>query len=505
VGDPSVSNLNVQIAMAPLTTSAQYVGGIAGYTRNTAFSRISVSGSLNVTQNPNTPDNFNVGGVTGFAASSSFTYAKVELTASGVRTVPPASPVEWEIWRGGDTLRARAVIDSVVTETGEDGVTTGGVAGYVKNSQFSNVTVIGDISATGQTQGTPVYVGGITGFATGTNIDDSWSTAEITGAGPGYNTSAGGLAGYVSGSRVRNSYAEGDVYLSGLSVSFGWGYSWQVYAGGLIGYVGGSDAAPSLVDHSYATGDVYASAPYPYSGGLIGYLYGFNDFINPAKNGSTVKESYATGTVTAESQTDEVNNIGDIPYAGGLVGYSSVAESTIKDSYATGDATARTQGTFAWAGGIVGGNANDALVLRTYATGTVTSETGGLPPLYLPQYAPDGPAAGGIAGFNYYTANTLVSKSVALNGTVDGNNSSTQDVVHRIAGSLGDGTGHDGDLNDNYANFDMYVGDYWIQHYGPDDEDGADVTPIPPQSLYTGLGWDFNTVWQMTGNYPTLR
>jgi hypothetical protein len=507
-GAPSVSNLNVELITDPMTTSAQYVGGVVGHARDAAFSTINVTGKLSVIQNPNTPTNFNVGGVAGFAASSTFNNITANIGFETVRTVAPAlSGLKWEIWRGGDTFKAYAVIDSEIAITGEDGITTGGVAGTVKFSQFRNITVNGVINARGLTQGTPAYVGGVLGYANGATVDNAQTRVEIRGEGPGYNSSAGGVAGYVINSIVRDSHAEGPVELRGESEDFDWSFSWQVYAGGLVGYAGGSDIGASLVDHNYATGDVNAFAPYPYAGGLVGYLYGFNDFTNPAKNGGTVSRSYATGNVFAISQPDTTpNNNGDIPYTGGLVGYSSVTGSTIKDSYATGNAYAVTEGTYAWAGGLVGGNANDAVVLRTYATGYVFSQTGDRSPLYQPSYAPAGPAAGGIAGFNYYTAATLVSKSVALNGEVYGTNRTTgQEVVHRVVGSLGDNTGHDGTLDDNYANIDMVVDEYWISHIGLDEVDGADMVPVPPQSLYAGLGWDFANIWQLTGNYPTLR
>lgn len=506
--DPSVSNLTVNFNPGPIVSkTVQYVGGVSGYARNTAFSNITITGGFDVTSGPITTalSNLNVGGVTGFAASSSFIDVLIDASFGTVLLVSPDSPEpRWEIWKGGDTFRARPV----VAATGEDGLTTGGVAGYAKNTQFRDNLVISKISATTRTQGNPVYVGGVAGFATGVNIDDSDTSVAIHGEGSGYNSAAGGVAGYITGSRVRNSSSEdGSVELLGPSEGFGWDFSWQVYAGGLVGYVGGSDAAPSLVEHSHASNTVvYAYSPFPYAGGLVGYLYGYNDFTNPAKNGSTVSRSYATGDVRAESQPDTTSaNNGDIPYAGGLVGYSSVTGSTIADSYATGDVYATTKGTFAWAGGVVGGNVNDAVVLRTYATGTVRSATGTLDPLYPPQYADAGPAAGGIAGVNYYTAATIVSKSVALNGEVYGNQSQTQDVVHRVAGSLGDGSGHDGTLDDNYANIAMTVGDYWKTNKGLDRVDGEDMVPTPPQSLYVGLGWDFTNVWQMTGTYPTLR
>jgi hypothetical protein len=346
----------------------------------------------------------------------------------------------------------------------------------------------------------------VVAYANGATIKNAQVSGSVTGSGYGYNTSAGGVAGYILASRVLDSSSAASVDLMGEGKAFSWDDSWQIYSGGLVGYAGGSNYAPSLIDHSHATGAVTAYSPFPYAGGLVGYLYGYNDFTNPAKNGSTVSRSYATGNVTATSQDDPNGVYGDIPYAGGLVGYSSVADSTISDSYATGNATATTKGTYAWAGGVIGGNANDAVVLRTYATGDVNSQTGeGLDPIYPPDYADAGPAAGGIAGFNYYSPDTSVSKSVALNKVVHGNQSTAQNVVHRVAGSVGNTSGYTGVLNNNYANEDMTVTDNWQQNKGLDDLDGADVEATPQQVLYAGLGWDFANTWQLTGTYPTLR
>jgi hypothetical protein len=504
-GAPSVSNLNVALGLPAYTTTAQYVGGVAGYTRDAAFSNITVRGSLNVTQNPNTPNNFNVGGVAGFAASSTFNNIVAGVNFNTARSVSPAlATPKREVWKGGDTFRVRTVVDSLDI-TGEDGLATGGVAGAVKFSQFRVITVTGYIDARGTTQGVPVYAGGVLGYANGATIDNAEALVDVSGEGPGYNSSAGGVAGYVINTAIRNSSAEGSVNLLGESLDFGWEASWQVYAGGLVGYAGGSEAAPSLIEHSHATNFVFAYAPFPYAGGLVGYLYGYNDFTYPAKNGSTVSRSYATGSVFVDSQTDWTNNIGDIPYAGGLVGYSSITGSTIVDSYATSDAYAYTEGTFAWTGGVVGGNANGAVVLRTYATGYVDSYTGTLDPLYAPEYADAGPAAGGIAGFNYYSAATLVTDSVALNSSVSGNNQGGQDVVHRVTGSLGNTGGYIGSLDNNYANFAMTIGANWQPQIGLTRVDGADVETVPSQALYAGLGWDFAKVWQLTGTYPTLR
>jgi hypothetical protein len=351
-----------------------------------------------------------------------------------------------------------------------------------------------------------VYAGGVLGSSNGATVVSSTSSGAINSIGFGYNTSAGGIGGYIVASRVLDSSASGSVSATASSRTFGWDDSWQVYSGGLIGYAGGSDTAPSSIEHSNATSTVNATSPFPYAGGLVGYLYGYNDFSNPAKNGSTVTRSFATGDVTAISSTDPSGTYGDIPYAGGLVGYSSVVGCRIENSYARGNATVTTNGTYAWAGGLIGGNANDAVVSKTYATGTVSSTTGTLPPLYAPDYADAGPAAGGIAGFNYYSTATTVSDSAALNNRVNGNQTS-QNVVHRVAGSTGNTSGRIGTLNNNIGSQSMAIGTNWQQDIGSNLRDGADTAAQPGEPVFTGtLRWDFLNIWVMASdNYPALR
>jgi hypothetical protein len=45
---------------------------------------------------------------------------------------------------------------------------------------------------------------------------------------------------------------------------------------------------------------------------------------------------------------------------------------------------------------------------------------------------------------------------------------------------------------------------YWLK--GANAKDGADAVAQPAQSVFTGMGWDFVTVWKMGGNgYPALK
>jgi hypothetical protein len=467
----SFTNLNVNLAVSPGSFSrALNVGGLVGYAEGTTFTDITVTGTFNATY-------------TG--------------------TAPSASPLVKPI-KGADSYHAL-----IPGATKTDGLNAGGVAGYAGvTSSFSGITARANINAV-STQ-TPVFVGGVVGFAEDSSIAASVNSGAITGNGPGYNTSAGGIAGYIEHTTVTSSSSGGAISANATGGAKDDADSWQIDVGGLVGYSGGNPVGPSLITNSFATGTVTATGPFPYAGGLVGYNYGYSIFepTPSSGNGSTISKSYATGNVTATSQTlpGPTQQYGNIPYAGGLVGYNSMVGSTIEDSYATGNAIVLTPGTYAWAGGVVGGNANDAVVTRTYATGSISNTVGTLAPIYPPYNGNvPGPASGGIAGFNYYSAATTVSSSVALNSLIDTNNT-TQDVVHRVAGSLGNTTGYIGTLNNNLANQSMPVNTIVNIDFGPNGLDGGSITSFPPpQSDYTGLGWNFSTIWQLIGTYPTLR
>jgi hypothetical protein len=463
--ETAISNLTVNIAVNPIVTeTAQWFGGVVAYAENTTFTNIQVDGVLDI-----------------------------------ISSIPAPTKLRnvWETVNGARVLNVNATTDS--------GFNVGGVVGYANNTSITKADSRLAIATAGSVN-TAVFTGGIAGFTDYSTITGSRNSGVVIGNGPGYNTSAGGIAGYIVASDVSNSFASGKVELTGFSTQFDWDDSWQIDAGGLVGYAGGADDRRSTITRSYATGNVSATAPFPYAGGLVGYVYGYNNFSDPAMNGTLVSRSYATGNVVSTSQDDPKGVVGDIPYAGGLVGYSSIIGSTIEDSYARGNATVTTNGTYAWAGGLIGGNANDAVVNRVYATGDVESRTGSLPPLYAPDYADAGPAAGGIAGFNYYTVKTSINYSFALNGLVDGNQTTAQDMVHRVAGSLGNKSGFVGILSNNRANEKMKVVDNWKPEYGTDKRDGANTAERPAQSVYTDLSWDFRTVWTMgSDGYPILQ
>jgi hypothetical protein len=475
IGDGSdsavVGNLTVNAALAPIVTdTARNVGGLAGTVNNASIIDVTVTGTLSVTYNG---------------------------------PVPPQQPNSRKIFTDGITFYVRDPLP-----IGTDGLTVGGVAGTINPAVVQNAVALVSIDAASATFNVPVYVGGVGGYVNESWIIGSESSGNVTSNGPGYNTSAGGIAGYIIATEVDESSASGEINAIGLGVKLGWDDSWQVYAGGLVGYAGGTIDTASLIEDSHATGAVRAYSPFPYAGGLLGYAYGYNNFDTQVQlNGTAVRRTYATGDVTSISQPDPIVVVGDIPYAGGLVGYSSIIGSIIEDSYARGNVSVETLGTFAWAGGLIGGNANNSVVNRTYATGNVRVTVGEtLPPLYAPLYADAGPAAGGIAGFDYYSDRTVVSNSVALNKLVHGNQTAGQDVVHRVVGSIGNTSGYIGTIRDNLAYIGMVVEDNWQPEIGAILRDGVDTAAQPAERVYTSLGWNFTTVWAIgSDRYPVLR
>jgi hypothetical protein len=289
----------------------------------------------------------------------------------------------------------------------------------------------------------------------------------------------------------------------------------MIYAGGIAGYSGtataGSGASGCLIVKSrWTSGAVSAAGGYPYAGGIVGYNY----------TGARIAECSSTGTaVTATGD--------NLPYAGGVAGYNSgyvkdtAIVSVIENCYSTAAVTATsamsTTSGAALAGGIAGSNAKGALISACYATGAVTAKvkgdsganTGGsLGPLAAA-------SAGGIAGAQYYAESNIfpvITNCAALNGSLTGEDSASGAVwnIYRIAGA--GAAGYDvGIWRNNIANSGMTLttGAATRTPTGddktPNGKDGADTTTTPGQSAFTALGWDFATVWKMSGGYPVLQ
>ena len=316
----------------------------------------------------------------------------------------------------------------------------GGLVGKNDNDDDINIT---DAYASGIVQGNS-YVGGLVGFNYYGQIERSYATGDVIGAG----TKIGGLIGYNNYS-ISNVYATGNVsvnsyiasrvgglvgnndgsivnaYATG-SVNSCWDGSCGDYVGGLVGY-----RFYGTVSNSYhATGSVTGGNTV---GGLIGYNRG--DITDSYNSGSVSGINYVGGLVGEHTGSNTISNsynsgsVSGGDYVGGLVGYNTYGDyATIANSYNTGDVSGAN-----YVGGLVG--RNDDVISSSYSTGSVTG-TGGY--------------VGGLVGYNDYDG--TIGNAYAT-GNVDG---SYDGGINNIGGLVGYNTGS---IDNAYATGNVSGGD----------------------------------------------
>jgi filamentous hemagglutinin family protein len=231
------------------------------------------------------------------------------------------------------------IVTGAASSSNIGGLVGGNIEGIIVNS-YTTGAVSGSSDVGGLVGGADID--GLT-LQPGGQIIGSFATGPVNGA--GY---AGGLVGYNAGASIDTSYATGNV----ASLSGG-------AAGGLVGYNYGNG---STITDSYATGTVSIAG----NGGAVGGLVGNNV-------GATITSSYATGSVSGVTNSS----------VGGLVGND--LDGSIGNSYAVGSVTSSGTGTSV--GGLLGSNTAVGAISNSYATGAVTS-TG------------TGANLGGLVGYN---------------------------------------------------------------------------------------------------------
>ena len=227
---------------------------------------------------------------------------------------------------GGSILNSYATGEVSATDTSSysnSDAYAGGLVGYNDGGSILNSYATGEVSATASFTNSRAYAGGLVGRNYGGSILNSYATGDVsaTSSYSNYSTYAGGLVGENYGGSITNSYATGNVSATADD---------SACAGGLVGVVNSG----GITNNSYATGNVSATADdSAYAGGLVGGNYS-----------GSITNSYATGDVSATSPGS---------YAGGLVGFNG---GSILNSYATGNvsATASDSSADAHAGGLVG-------------------------------------------------------------------------------------------------------------------------------------------------------
>lgn len=267
------------------------------------------------------------------------------------------------------------------------------------------------------------------------------------------------------------------------------------YVGGLIGrYV--ADSATVKITGSSSTGEVSGEA---YVGGLVGSYE-----INGNAHG-TIEQSFATGTVTADTAT-----------AGGLIGYlngesygddGETSSITIQDVYAQGDVS--TGAYSGAAGGLIGvvhvyqdGIPMSTTLQRAYASGNVMGEfsVGGLiGQLYAPNSDSD--------RLNMTIANTFAAGKVSLSPD-------TAPEEDKIGGMVGfyQPDDHDPTWTNNYYDQTRSEQSACLGQGLTDlactakNTDGTQAEYFFKKINAPMTSWDFNAIWlNHSDTYPTFR
>jgi filamentous hemagglutinin family protein len=300
----------------------------------------------------------------------------------------------------------------------------GMLQGSVNNLGVVNATVIGQSS-----------VGGLAG-ASYNYIGYSYSTGSVTGTVngapglklPGFEVGGlvgqnGGMNNYTGGGNINNSY-------STASVTGGY------YVGGLVG------ANYATLNNTYATGSVTGSAGSTGIGGLAGDNAIPAAILPAVIPAYSITNSYATGAVASGTNSVDVggliglsnnpitniNATGNVTsgagssYVGGLVGGSTA---NISFGYATGNVS--SDATSLYLGGLIG-RQDGGMENNVYATGNVSGGTyvGGLAGLgnsasFVGVYATGNvsgvSAVGGLLGHNNYGAVGSAYATGSVSGT----------------------------------------------------------------------------------------
>jgi hypothetical protein len=215
----------------------------------------------------------------------------------------------------------------------------------------------------------------------------------------------------------------------------------------------------------HTVSNLYIHRPSGLHVGLFGILYG----------GAVVKHLGVT----------EVNVTGYY-YVGGLVGFNM---GTIENCFASGNVF----GSYAWIGGLVGGNDQTGITRSCYSYANATG----------------GECVGSLSGENYHGG--LIENSYAM-----GNATGTASV-----GGLS-GTNYLGTIINCYSTGSSsshgligYGGGTCTASFWDTTTSGClssgggygrSTTEMKMQPTYTDSGWDFSSVWEMIGtNYPRLR
>ncbi|WP_075559640.1 T9SS type A sorting domain-containing protein [Parabacteroides timonensis] len=459
----SIQNLHIEIAEAGLhTTSAIYVGALAGYVKDSPITNCSIKGG-DITSEVKYSSQLTVGGLIGQIITS-------------------------------DITDCSSSVDVKATLTDASGLMAGGITGANMHTSFTNCHYSGSVMAVDERKDdTPnSYAGGITGASDLSSVGGGYSrTSTISECTADVNISAGayagGIVGYFYAGTVEKCKVEGVISIKETKGMAGGivgnymhkgivadCYNWASVAaleaaGGIVGYK--LSTSNSTISKCWNSGDITAS----FAGGIAGRT-----------TYSTIEECYTSGNITGKGPKDI--------YAGGIAAHA--AEETIKNCSSTANVVAEKEDNAqSFAGGIVGvglkGNSNETSIQNCYATGKISSNF----------------AAGGIAGLNQGD-NGSITHCVALN--IEGIGEITKDKLSLKASPevyLGRITAEkQGTLTSNFAS-PLIPGD-WTDEASGKDGDDLTSTNFTQGNGNAFDGWDDTDVWSFDPdgiNLPILK
>lgn len=429
----NIDIVNAEVAIEIECEGIVYSGGISGHGANIKDADIVIS--LNISSE----DDVYSGGIAGHLNTITNSSATINLmnivttelaivgglAGNSVGAIEGESIASNDITINGDTINFGGIVglaagevdgvftsDEIITLTGDTAIYAGGIAGN-STSDISGIVTLNEFTVnTAKT----VYLGGIVGKSTGDVEGDVSATLVNLNADVSRSkVYFGGIAGQAK--NIENSNAalsavnsvSEDALIGGIGgqidenvrntnanitlICIVKGSNINSYIGGIAGKIGSNLIVEALTNTANIdiTADATQGGNY-YIGGIIGYAT------------ANISECTATGTISADSNSEGDDAGGATLYAGGIAGYNNVYKvgleyvGTIESSVSYVDMVLKAVGESkgsVYGGGITGYNKG---TIRTSYNSTGDIEA----------YAYDKLYVGGVVG-----SNEIVSKSPA--------------------------------------------------------------------------------------------
>ena len=342
-----------------LQATGARVGGMLGETIGTTITN--VISDLSIVGGNNDNADY-VGGIVGYVASSTISYA---YSSSSVSASDGADNVGGLVGlMQNNSAISYSSASSSVTSNGSDSWAYGGLVGRMKNnSTISYSSASGSVTSNGAENS---LYGGLVGELINSTISDSSASGSVTSNGDGNDFYSGLVGRMKNNSTISYSSASGSVTSNGAENSL---------YGGLVG-----ELINSTISDSSASGSVTSNGDdNDFYSGLVGRM----------KNNSTISYSSASGSVTSNGD--------DSDRYGGLVGLI-ISTSAISYSSASGSVSSSGDEN-QYYGGLAGVIQNNSAISYSSASGSVSSS------------GDENQYYGGLAGYMYN--NSAISGSSA--------------------------------------------------------------------------------------------